>query len=185
MVSSFNATASLNEEWIIDSSASDHMTSCLRLLTNPRECQEHPKINLPTGTARVSHTGMVELPNSLYLKNVLVSPNFKHNLLYLLYCRIIEQFMHPPTSTHLQAVKRLLKYSASLTSHCILLASSSTTQLIAYCDSDWAICPSTQRSTTGYYILLRNSPISWKAKKQFQVARSSAEAEYKAMQLMK
>ncbi|CAO2825263.1 unnamed protein product [Amaranthus hypochondriacus] len=96
---------------------------------------------------------------------------------------ILSQYMHKPTTIHMQAAKRVLRYLKGNPSQGILLASSSAATLKAYSDSDWAGCPFTRKSTTGFCIMLGHSPLSWKSKKQSVVARSSAEAEYRAMAL--
>lgn len=77
----------------------------------------------------------------------------------------LSQFMHQPTTVHMQAAKRVLRYLSNNPSQGILLSSSFAAHLIAYCDSDWASCPISRRSTTGFCILLGESPISWKSKK--------------------
>lgn len=83
----------------------------------------------------------------------------------------------------MQSAKRLLRYINGSVTQGILLTSSTAAHLTAYCDSDWAGCISSRKSTSGYCIFLGESPISWKTKKQTVVARSSAEAEYRAMAL--
>ncbi|GKB46897.1 ribonuclease H-like domain-containing protein [Tanacetum coccineum] len=55
------------------------------------------------------------------------------------------------------------------------LFSSSTTDLVAYSDADWAGCPTTRRSTS---VLLGNNLLSWSSKRQPTLSRSSAEAKY-------
>ncbi|GJX68302.1 reverse transcriptase domain-containing protein, partial [Tanacetum coccineum] len=57
------------------------------------------------------------------------------------------------------------------------LFSSSTTDLVAYSDADWAGCPTTQRSTLGYCVFIGNNLLSWSSKRQPTLSRSSAEAE--------
>ena len=96
---------------------------------------------------------------------------------------LLSQFMHKPTSAHFQTGKRVLRYLAGSMEQGILLSSASAAKLNAYCDSDWAGCPNTRRSTSGFCIMLGDSPISWKSKRQSVVARSTAEAEYRSMAL--
>nr|XP_028955049.1 uncharacterized protein LOC114823790 [Malus domestica] len=94
----------------------------------------------------------------------------------------VSQFMGHPTTAHMEAVKRILRYlKGSLGMGLRLTSSSQPFRLIAYSDADWAGCPGTRRSTTGFCIFLGDNLISWCAKKQRTVSRSSAEAEYRAL----
>uniref|UniRef100_A0A2N9GWX8 Integrase catalytic domain-containing protein n=1 Tax=Fagus sylvatica TaxID=28930 RepID=A0A2N9GWX8_FAGSY len=68
------------------------------------------------------------------------------------------QYMSAPTTIHLAAAKRILRYLR-----------------------DWAGDPDDRRSTSGYLVYLGSNPITWSAKKQPTVSRSSTESEYRAL----
>ncbi|KAL8132914.1 hypothetical protein AgCh_008408 [Apium graveolens] len=54
-------------------------------------------------------------------------------------------------------------------------------QLTIYSDADWAGCPDTRKSTTGWCVFLGDASILWKCKKQDHVSKSFTESEYRAM----
>nr|GEV61359.1 putative receptor-like protein kinase At4g00960 [Tanacetum cinerariifolium] len=87
-------------------------------------------------------------------------------------------YMHDPREPHFAAFKRILRYVRGTVDFGLQLYAFATTSLVRYTDADWAGCPSTRRSTFGYYVFLGDNLLSWSSKRQHTISRSSAEAEY-------
>lgn len=90
-------------------------------------------------------------------------------------------FMHDPRQAHLTALKRIIRYVQGTKDHGLQMYKSPSSSLVAYSDADWAGCPDTRRSTSGYCVYRGNNLISWSSKRQDTVSRSSAEAEYRGV----
>ena len=90
-------------------------------------------------------------------------------------------FMHDPREPHLHALKRIFRYIQGTLHHGLQLSTSSVDRLVGYTDADWAGCPDTRRSTSGFCVFLGDNLVSWSSKRQHVVSRSSAEAEYRGV----
>ncbi|GAV82300.1 hypothetical protein CFOL_v3_25752 [Cephalotus follicularis] len=93
----------------------------------------------------------------------------------------VSQFMQTPTEGSMELVHRILRYLKSCPSRGILMENNGHSNIDAFSDADWAGCPFDRRSRIGFCTFVGGNLVTWKSKKQNVVARSSAEAEYRAM----
>ena len=92
----------------------------------------------------------------------------------------LSQHMAKPSQSHLSMSKFVLKYLKGTENYSLVFKKSTVPcKVFGYCDSDWG-GSTDRRSFCGYCYQMNehSSPISWKSKKQSNVALSTCEAEY-------
>lgn len=93
----------------------------------------------------------------------------------------LSQDMQAPREPHLRAAYHVLRYLKQDLTLGIFISNKLELTVRAYCDSDWVACPNSRKLIRGYLVLIDDSPISCKSKKQALVSLSSIEAEYRAI----
>jgi hypothetical protein len=78
-------------------------------------------------------------------------------------------------------VKCILQFLKHTMNSAFIIWHSPSVMVSAFSDADWVGCTDDRKSTGGFAAFLGPNLISWCAKKQKTVSRSSTEAEYKAM----
>jgi hypothetical protein len=91
------------------------------------------------------------------------------------------QFMQHPRDSHLIVVKRVFRYLKGTLNIGFNFVKTPHIALRGFCDADWADSKDDRCSTTGFAIYMGDNLLSWGAKKQATVSRSTAKAEYRAL----
>ncbi|GJS25027.1 hypothetical protein Tco_0453659 [Tanacetum coccineum] len=89
--------------------------------------------------------------------------------------------MAAPRTSPWDVVTQILAYLKGTLGLGILYVNHGNYIAEGFTDADYAGCPNTSRSTTGYYVFVGGNLVSWKSKKQYVVSRSSSKVEYRAM----
>ncbi|GKF12699.1 ribonuclease H-like domain-containing protein [Tanacetum coccineum] len=89
--------------------------------------------------------------------------------------------MHSPLASHLKIALRVLRYLKSSPGCGVQVNKTENFGVKVYTDSDWARCPITRKSVSGFCVFLGDYLVSWKSKKQATLSKSSTEAEYRCM----
>ncbi|CAL8990582.1 unnamed protein product, partial [Prunus brigantina] len=138
----------------------------------------------PLGSYKLDNSGMLLSDPTFYRSTV-------GALQYLTWTRpdlsfavnLVCQHLHQPRTNHLGAVKRILRYLKGSLDMGICFRKGPLV-MQAYSDADWAGCPLDRRSTSGWCVFLGSNLISWSAKKQPTISRSSTESEYRGIAMI-
>jgi hypothetical protein len=143
------------------------------------ENASHKRTPAPTHLKVSKDENGVSVDQSLYRSMI-------GSLLYLTASRpdiafavgVCARYQAEPKVSHINQVKRILKYVNGTSDYGMLYTHGSEFVLSGYCDVDLAGSVDDRKSTSGGCFFLGNNLISWFSKKQNCVSLSTAEAEY-------
>lgn len=85
---------------------------------------------------------------------------------------VLSQFIQIPKEAHWDAALRVVRFLKGSPGMGVLLKPDNDLTLNVYCDSDWSSCLLTRRSFSEFVVMLGDSSIYWKTKKQDTVSHS-------------
>ena len=132
------------------------------------------KLSIDTGTA-LSNPEPYRRVIGRLLYLTLTRPDISYAVQHL------SQFLQHTTDSHYATAMHVLWYLKGTPNKGLFYPATNNLQIVAYTDAAWGTCKMSSKSLTGYYVFLGNSLVFWKTKKQKTVAKSSVEAEYRAM----
>ena len=89
-------------------------------------------------------------------------------------------YLQQPTELHWTAWKKVLRYLKGIVHHRLHFTPTSSLHVQEYINADWASYIDDRCSIIGYCVFLGTNILTWSFHKQFVVARSSTEVEYRA-----
>ncbi|XP_038891621.1 uncharacterized mitochondrial protein AtMg00810-like [Benincasa hispida] len=95
----------------------------------------------------------------------------------------VSQFMQALCEDHMTTVKHILWYLKGTSGKGLMFRKTDKRSVEGYTNSDWAGSVVDRKSISGSCTFIWGNLVTWRSKKQGVVARSSAEAEYRAMSL--
>ena len=125
---------------------------------------------------QLSHSRYAELVGCLQYAAQHTRPDLAHAT------GVLARFMAAPTDQHWAAALGVLRYLSATSTLGIVFGGEhcSPSKPEGFADADYAGCPDTRRSTSGYVFVLHGGAVAWKSKRQACVTTSTAEAEYVA-----
>lgn len=72
----------------------------------------------------------------------------------------LSQFMHSSKKSYMDAAIMVVKYLKNAPVLGILLSFRMSNELIVFSDADWAICPITRKSISGFVVMIGDSLLS-------------------------
>ena len=94
---------------------------------------------------------------------------------------VVSQYMHSSCQGHFHLVYQILRYLKKTLGKGLFFGKEGNRKVEIFTDADWAGSINDRKSTSGYCTRLWGNLVTWHNKKKSVVARSSTEADYKAM----